>query len=136
MIDNVSLLRKAYTSNLTKNGNEYTPVRTGAAAGTIAGALGAYKLYTDVFLKVNSGLIDNIKNAKGFKENFKSIGKASGFALLSAAVLTGTIKLGKLLGNTLFDAPKNQELRDQADGREVLKAYVYNASEMNSEINN
>lgn len=128
MIDNVSLLRRAYKSNLTKNGNEYSPVRTGAAAGTIAGALGAYKLYTDVFKQVNSKLISDVKKAEGFKAGFKSIGKEAGFVLFAGAVSAGIVKLGKLLGNTLFDAAKNQELRDRADGREVLKAYVYNAS--------
>ncbi len=104
---------------LTKNGNEYKPSRIGSLAGTLAAGTATLKaIEKDSFGVMSKGanILEESLKAKGLAGNLKAFGKSfawtAGIGLAIGAITT----LGALLGNTLIDAPINQELRDQADG--------------------
>ena len=115
--------------SLTREGHVYRPVRTGTLAGGLLGAAGAFEIIAgDTFIKAaNKKYFNEAVKAQGFTNSLKAIGKSAGSAALTAAAAFGAVALGSLLGNTLFDAPKNQELRDQADGIAAARARLLTA---------
>lgn len=61
---------------------------------------------------------------KNLKNTLEGVCKLSGFGIQALIMTTPIIILGAFLGNALFDAPINQEFRDQADGEAVRKAML------------
>lgn len=107
---------------LTKNGNEYRPSRFGMCAGMLAGTLVSGKILTsNSFAKEAESCAKKIWATKSLKNCLKGVCKTAGFGIKASAIAAATIIAGALLGNTLFDAPMNQELRDQADGEAIRK---------------
>ena len=116
---------------LTQNGNKYTPSRTGAGLGALAGfGIGAGEaLRHDVFgLKTTA---ENAAKAIGkhstFMQNAKAVGKAG---LAGAAIFAMGLAAAKIFAafGSVFDLSANQDRRAQADGEAVLREKAaYNA---------
>ena len=104
---------------LTRNGNEYKPSRIGSIAGTLAAGAATIKaIEKDSFGVISKGanILEESLKAKGLSGNLKAFGKSFAWATAVGLAIGAITALGALIGNTLIDAPINQELRDQADG--------------------
>jgi hypothetical protein len=120
---------KQQTPALTKNGNEYKPMRFGLMGGTIAGAaITAKVLEKDTFGAISKGtdLFKQTLEAKGIKDNLKAFSKYTGHCAAMGLAIASAVGLGAIIGNNLIDAPINQEKRDQADGEAVRKNAALN----------
>jgi len=107
---------------LTREGNAYKPVRLGLYTGLAAGGLTAFKVAnSNKFSKTTRKLFNDAFEAKGFKQIVKSNAKLAAGMTIISAMIAGITTLGGLLGNSLIDAPINNELRDQADGEAARK---------------